>query len=720
MKKIKILLASAMLTLFSGASKADEGMWLPILLGKKYAEMQKLGLKLTAEDIYSVNKSSLKDAIVALGGGFCTGEMISKEGLMLTNHHCGYDAIQKFSTTTNNYLRDGFWAMSRSQEIHVPGLTVWFLDRMEDVTDKILKGTSVGMTEGERAKIIQANIKELNDASQEEGKRIQIKNMFSGNEYYMFVYNIFSDVRLVGAPPESIGKFGGDTDNWMWPRHTGDFCMFRVYSDKDNNPSEYKEDNVPYKPKHHLPVSLKGVEQGDYAMVMGYPGSTDRYLTSYGVKQAVELDQPARVKIRGMKLDIMKEFMDKDESVRIQYASKYARISNYWKYFMGQSEQLVNNKVYDKKKTLENQFQDWVNAESERKEIYGDVLKSFEKYYAESSKTIIPEVYFGEAIFGVELHLFIMNNFGMRSALLPALKDNDATKIAAAKKSILDNADKFYKDYDARVDQKIYAAMLELYYKDVDPLFHPTSLENTRKKFKGFDAYAAAYFAKSPFTSKAKLAAFLDKVTTKSLENDMAYKLFNEFMTIYIEKLMGAGQGNDALKERADRLFIDGIRKLNSDKFYAPNANSTMRVTYGSVLNYEPKDGVLYKHYTTLRGVIEKEDPTNPDEFTVPAKLKELYNTKNYGQYADKNGDLVVNFLTNNDITGGNSGSPTINANGELIGTAFDGNWEAMSGDIYFEPDLQRTIVCDIRYVLFIVDKYAGAGHLVQEMTIVK
>ena len=718
-KKTKILLIAAVLMLFGNTSRADEGMWLPLILGKKYAEMQKLGLKLSAEDIYSVNKSSLKDAVVALGGGFCTGEIISKEGLLLTNHHCGYDAIQKFSTTTNNYLKDGFWAMSRSEEIHVPGLTVWFLDRMEDVTNKILKGIDAKTPDEERTKLIQANIDELSKASKEEGKEIRIKNMFAGNAYYLFVYTIYKDVRLVGAPPESVGKYGGDTDNWMWPRHTGDFCMFRVYADKDNNPTDYKEDNVPYQPKHHLPISLKGVEQGDYAMVIGYPGSTNRFLTSYGVKQAVELDQPARVKIRGIKLDIMKEFMDQDPAVRIKYASKYARVSNYWKYFMGQSEQLVRNKVYDKKKALENDYQTWANANTQRKEIYGEVLNTFDKAYQESNKTILASVYFQEAIFGIELHSFIMNNFGIRSSLLPALKTNDAEKIEAAKKDILKRAESFYKDYNMATDQKTYAAMLGLYYNDVNKDFHPAGLETTRKKFKSFEKYAAAYFAKSPFTSQEKLSAYLNKVTLKSIENDMAYKLLNDFLEVYREKISSAGQANAASLEKANRLFIDGLHQMNPDKLYAPDANSTMRITYGQVLNYEPADGVLYKHTTTLKGVMEKEDPSN-DEFIVPEKLKELYNKKDYGQYADKNGELIVNFLSNNDITGGNSGSPVINGNGELIGTAFDGNWEAMSGDIYFEPDLQRTISCDIRFVLFIVDKYAGATHLVNEMTLVK
>ncbi len=707
--------------------KADEGMWLPLLIKRlNHVDMQKCGLQLTAEEIYSVNNSSLKDAIVALGGGFCTGEIISGEGLMLTNHHCGFGTIQANSTTEHDYLTDGFWAMNKEQEIPAD-FGVWFLDRMDDVTDIVLEGVTDEMKEGERTALIQKNIAALKaKESAEKGDdfRLQIKSFYYGNEYYMFKYNVFNDVRLVGAPPSSIGKYGGDTDNWMWPRHTGDFSMFRVYANKNNKPAEFAKDNVPYKPKHHLPVSIAGVEEGDYAMIMGYPGSTDRYLTSYGVQDAVSVEQPARVLIRRTKLDIMEIGMNKEQKVRIQYASKHASTSNYWKYFVGQSAQLVKNNVYDKKKAIEDAYIKWSNADKTRAAKYGNAITLIAEAYGKNNQYTLPNVYFEEAIFqGPDVFSFVMSNFGFRSAMKGALSSENEEKIEAAKKGIKEAAPAYFKDYNQEIDENLLASMLEMFSSNVDAKYHPATLTEIKTKYKGnFKAFAKKYYSKSPFASEEKLTIWLDKFSKKAVEKDPIYNLMNEFIEIYIQQIIMPQQLSAESLARGMRLFVDGTKQMNKDKAYASDANSTMRVTYGNVLAYDGADAIHYHHITTLEGVMQKEVVTDNKnhEFYVPKKLKDLYNSKDYGQYAMKDGRLPVGFLSNNDITGGNSGSPVINAKGQLIGTAFDGNWEAMSGDIYFEPNIQRTISVDIRYTLFIIDKYAGASHLVKEMTLVK
>lgn len=721
MKKITLLLV-AVFTLSAINVKADEGMWLPLLIKRlNYVDMQEHGLQLTAEEIYSVNNSSLKDAIVALDGRFCTGEIISDQGLMLTNHHCGYGSIQANSTPENNILTNGFWAKTKEDEIPVD-FTVWFLERMDDVTDRVLKGVKDDMPEGERQGVISENIKKIKEEEGDEFE-IQIKSFYHGNEYYMFKYNIFKDVRLVGTPPESIGKYGGDTDNWMWPRHTGDFSMFRVYADKNNKPAEYSKDNVPYKPKHHLPVSLSGVKENDFAMILGYPGSTDRYLTSYGVEEAVNIEQPLRVKIRRTKLDIMEIGMEADPAVRLQYASKHAGVANYWKYFLGQSTQLVNNNVYDKKKAIEDKFLAWARADKERNKKYGNALALIEEYYKESEKYVVPNTYFGEAIFqGPEIFEVMLSHFGFRSDMAAAIKSEDEAKMNEAAKAIKEEMPDYYKDFNLEIDKNTLAAMLEMYYNEVDKEFHPETLTYIAGKYKqDWAKFADKYYAKSPFASKAEAEDFLDNFSLKTLEKDLCYKLMNEFIEIYIQKIIIPGQTMNSKYEKGMRLFVDGLRQMNPDHAYASDANSTMRLTYGNVLPYAGADAVNYHYITTLKGVMEKEVKTKDKthEFYVEPKLKELYENKDYGRFAMENGELPVAFLTNNDITGGNSGSPVINAKGELIGTAFDGNWEAMSGDIYFEPNLQRTISVDIRYTLFIIEKFGGAKHIVDEMTLV-
>lgn len=713
MRKLIVLFCTLSLTF---VSRADEGMWLLMHLKKmNYAEMQKKGLKLTPEEIYDINKPGLKDAIVNLGG-FCTGEIISNKGLLLTNHHCAYDAIQTFSTVENDYLTNGFWAKDHKAEIHVPGLFVSFLVRMEDVTDKIL--SSVGDKKGaEREKAAKKRMESIKkDAESGTKYNAEVKSFFDGNEYYLFVYETYNDIRLVGAPPSSIGKFGGDTDNWMWPRHTGDFSLLRVYANADNQPAEYSENNVPLKPRHHLPVSLKGVKENDYSMILGYPGSTDRFLSSYGVKNAIEIDQPARVKLRATRLEIMKKDMDANDKVRIQYASHYAQISNYWKYFIGQTRGLKRLNVYEKKKAEEDAFQEWANADKDRKKKYGQVIKQIEEAYTELNKTTLLDVYFNECIFGIEINLFFAKTFSLYFALQN--KEITPDKLAEVVAGIRPDIEDYFKNHNAPTDIKLMAALLERYYKDIDPQFHPKELTAIASKSKGdFMKWSTGYYAKSIFTDKNRLEAYLKKPDLKRMQNDPGFKLMFDFIITY-QTFVASRESADNKLNDATRLYVEGLREMNPGKSYYPNANFTMRLTYGSVLPYVPQDAVSYNYFTTLDGIMEKENP-NDDEFVVPAKLKELWKNKDYGQYAE-NGVLKVGFISNNDITGGNSGSPVINGNGELIGTAFDGNWEAMSGDIAFETNLQRTISVDIRYTLFIIDKFAGAKHLVDEMTLVK
>ena len=712
-------------------SLADEGMWLPMFINKlNYAEMQGKGLKLTPEEIYNVNNSSLKDAIVRLGRGFCSGEMISKEGLFLTNHHCGYNVIQENSTTEHDYLTNGFWAMSKEEELPA-GFSVSYLVHMVDVSTKINSELNESMSEEERANkvnelkqaIIEENIK--ND---ENGYEYEIKGFFKGNEFYMLVYNTFNDVRLVGAPPSSIGKFGGDTDNWMWPRQTGDFTLFRVYADIDNKPANFSKENIPYKPKHHLPISMKGVEKGDYAMIFGYPGSTDRYLTSYGVKLAIDQDQPARVKIRRKKLDLYEEGQAKSDKIRIQYAAKHAQVSNYWKYFIGQTRGLKRLNVYEKKKQQEIEFMEWVSKDDGRKQKYKDVMNMYEKAYSIFNNVELASTYWTEAIYGTEIIAFGFPYLGLEKALLAvenSKKEDEATqqKVKEALEKqierLKEGAKNHFKDYNADIDLKVMAAMFELYDMNLPENQKPKQFNDLVKKYKkDYNKIAETVFSKSFFTSEDKVISFLENPSAKVLDKDMSFQIAKDFLIFYYTVIPAFSSEAEDLKEKADRLYVAGLREMNTNKSYYPDANSTMRFTYGNILDYSPQDAVHYNYFTTLKGVIEKEDPNNSD-YTVPQKLKDLYYAKDYGQYAAKNGEIYTCFISNNDITGGNSGSGVINANGELIGTAFDGNWEAMSGDIAFESDLQRTISVDIRYTLFIIDKFAGAKHLIDEMDLV-
>ena len=704
---------------FSLTAIADEGMWLPQLLQAMNEEdMQAHGLQLTAEDLYSVNNSSLKDAIVSLNGGSCTGEMISSEGLMLTNHHCGFNEIQTHSSVINNYLRDGFWAMNRDQELKNEGLTVSFLVSIEEVTARVLAELTDDMTEKERsAKIREISKTIIDEKTADTHYNARVKSFFGGNDFYIMTYETFKDVRLVGAPPSAIGKFGGDTDNWMWPRHTGDFSLFRVYCAPDGTPAEYSVENVAYNPRHHLPIQLDGVKNGDYTMIFGFPGSTDRYLTSYGVQEAIEITNPATVEIRDEKLAIIKTGMNSSKKIKIQYAAKYAQTSNYWKYYIGQSKGLKRMRVYDKKVAIEDAFRVWVAEDDSRIEKYGEALDLIESAYTINRTIALNRTYLNEAVFrGSEIMYFA---FKMNRAItqLPTDKKEKRVAIGALKKE----ANDYYKDYNSSVDQELFGAMLEMYYYNVPKTQHAPifkTIENQLFGFKklDFDYYAANTFNKSVFSTKEKFYAFLENPTLLILERDPAYKTLMSIYNQYIEQISEKRSEVREKLNKGNRLFIAGLREMNPDKNFYPDANSTMRTTYGNVGDYEPSNAMHYDYYTTIDGIMEKEDATN-EEFIVPEKLKELYEVGDYGRYADKDGNLRINFISNNDITGGNSGSPVINAWGEIVGTAFDGNWEAMSGDIAFENEVQRTISVDIRYTMFIIDKFAGATHLIDEMT---
>jgi hypothetical protein len=694
----------------STVAKADEGMWLPFMLGRNYEDMKKHGLKLTSEQLYSINKSSLKDAVISFGG-FCTGEIISKKGLILTNHHCGYDAIADASSPEKNYLDNGFWAKNTSEEIAVPGLTATFMIRMEDVTATITKELNEKMTLEERA----AKIKEVvaileKDAVVGTQYEAFVRDFYDGNEFYLFVKETYKDVRLVGTPPQSSGKFGGDTDNWMWPRHTADFSMFRVYAGSDNKPAAYSESNVPMVPRHSLPISLAGVKKDDYAMVMGFPGRTNRFLTSYGVEQAISIEQPKIVDVRAMKLQIMKKYMDKDLAVRLKYSSKYAQVANYWKYFIGQTEQLKNNKVADKKRAIENEFLKFTAGKSD----YNDVLKDIDMAYQATNSIIYLRVYQSEFVRQVDINSLAFT----LKASIDASKKGQAERSTMMRESAFEQATTFFKERNMEIELETLEEVLKMYIKDIPKEQRFGITKDIDEK--GIASFIARLKAFSIFTSEARFSDFAKNYDEKMLTNDPLFILIKDLDQAYQNAMADASikLGSEKL-QRATRLFVKGVREMQTNKKFYPNANSTMRLTYGNVLPYTTNEGKNMDFTTDFDGLIAKEDPTNP-EFVVDPRMKDLWSKKDYGQYADKTGKLVVNFLTNNDITGGNSGSPCINAKGELLGAAFDGNWEAMSGDIYFEPNLQRTIVCDIRYILWIVDKCYGATNLISEMELVK
>ena len=701
---------------------ADEGMWmLTDLKAQNAVAMRELGLEIPVEEVYNANGISLKDAVVHFGGG-CTGEVISSEGLVLTNHHCGYGAIQQHSNVEHDYLTEGFWAMNRDAELLTPGLTVTFIDRILDVTsyvtDQLKKdedpnGTNY-LSPSYLSKVAERFAKDEN-IEVTPATKLELKAFYGGNKYYMFVKTVYSDIRMVGAPPSSIGKFGADTDNWMWPRHTCDFSVFRIYADANGEPAEYNENNVPLKAKKHLAISLKGINEGDYAMIMGFPGSTNRYLTQSEVKQRMHSTNEPRIRIRGVRQDVLKKEMAASDKVRIQYASKYAGSSNYWKNSIGMNKAIIDNKVLETKAEQEAKFAAFAKAKGNTD--YEKVVSEIDAAIEKSNPILYNYTCFREVFQGgIE--------FGTPYLILDKLKDAIKNKDKEAINKNIETLKKVYadihnKDYDHEVDRKVAKALLPLYAEMVPADALPAFYTTIQKDFKGnYDAYVDHCYDNSIFSNEANFNKFIKKPTVKAIEKDpmTAYvRAKYDLMDKLGNELAESMKGMDLLH----KTYVRGLCEMYSPEPKAPDANFTIRLTYGNVKSYNPKDGVHYKYYTTLKGVMEKEDPTNP-EFVVPAKLKELYEAKDFGRYALPNGDMPACFLTTNDITGGNSGSPVINGNGELIGAAFDGNWESLSGDINFDNNLQRCIAVDIRYVLFIIDKLGGCKHLIDEMTIVE
>ncbi|MDR1592873.1 MAG: S46 family peptidase [Prevotellaceae bacterium] len=717
MKKILLFLIVSVILI--PQTRADEGMWLlPLIEKLNIKDMKKAGFKLSAKDIYSINSSSIKDAVVIFGGG-CTGEIISGQGLLLTNHHCGYGAIQQHSSVENDYLKDGFWAKNKSEEKPTPGLAVQFLERIEDVTDQIAPALKDVSSEEKRAEIIA----KLSDSIAKNARnntshiRAYVSPMFGGNDFYLIVYKIYSDVRLVGAPPSSIGKFGADTDNWMWPRHTGDFSIFRVYSDANGNPADYSENNVPLRPKHHFPISLKGFKEGDFAMVMGFPGSTQRYMTSWEVDERISISNANMIKIRGIRQELMMEDMLADPKVKIQYATKYSGSSNYWKNSIGMSKALKKLKVIDQKRAQEIQFTNWTNADAGRKELYGNALSLIESAVKGRAKNLYARQYLSESVLrGCEIVSFA-NTF---ADLYNALQNGETQNIQRTVEASKEWMENFFKNYNQATDKKISAVMLKLYYDNVPQEDRPAIFDTIYNEYAGdFGKYVDYLFSNTFLLDKEKIEAFWNNPTEKTPENDIAIKLARS-VSQKIREFQKEDAANSLKYREGHRKYVAGLREMYEGvRPVYPDANFTMRLTYGKISGYEPQDAGYFEHVTTAKGIIEKEDPDNW-EFVVPEKLKQLIGTKDFGAYAMKDGRLPVNFIFSGDITGGNSGSPVLNAKGELIGTAFDGNWEAMSGDIAYETNLQRCINLDIRYTLFVIDKYADAKYLIDEMTIVK
>jgi len=706
MRKISLILLTT-ISLF--IVKADEGMWmLPLIEKLNMQKISGLGCTLTADEIYSDKNISLKDAVIVFGNG-CTGVVVSNQGLIFTNHHCGYGAIQQHSTVEHNYLKNGFTAQKLEDEIPSPGLTVKFLVSITDVTERVMSQLPLSLTGDNRIKKQDSILNTIKTEFSKDNKYVvSTKSFYSNNEFYVFVHEEFTDVRFAYAPPSSIGKFGGDTDNWMWPRHTGDFSVFRVYSNKDGKPAEYSKDNIPYNPKRFATVSNKGYQPGDYSMIMGNPGTTTRYLSSWGIENRMKNINAARIDIRGAKQAVWTSFMRSDEAINIAYASKYARSSNYWKNSIGMNKALTKLQIVNRKKAEEAAFEAWVNADESRKTKYGTVLADLKSGYEKAN---------------IQTHAL---NFLIESLVSGIEMPSIANKISALtenkynKDSVLTKAKKYYTDYYAQVDEATFSVMLDEYKKAVDPDYLPAFYSVIDKKFKGDSKkYAASIYSKSVFTNSDKLAKALNKKSVNLL-NDPALLYWREVMGM-VESIQ-KGSYKVATQQIADarRLYEAGLKEMalatNTARY--PDANFTMRLTYGTIGGYKPSDAVDYNYYTTVEGILEKEIPGDYD-FDVPAELKKAIIAKDYANYLDaKTGKMHVAFLSNNDITGGNSGSPIFNAKGELIGLAFDGNWEAMSGDIVFEPDLQRTINVDVRYILFVMDKVGGAKRLIDELSI--
>ena len=716
MKKL-LLSIMAVATLFS--ARADEGMWLPYLIGKNYEEMVRMGLKLSKDDLYSINNSSLKDAIVQFGGG-CTAEVISPSGLLLTNHHCGYGNIAGLSTVQNNYLENGFWAMSHAQELPAPGLSVIFLERMEDVTEEINKATR--RLKGDKlTKKLDAIRKEIETRESQNGKYVtSVKEFFNGNQQILLVYKRYTDVRLVGTPPRSLGKYGGDTDNWMWPRHTADFSIFRIYAGPDNEPAAYSANNVPLRPKKFLPVSAKGVKEGDFAMIFGYPGRTNRYEIASGLNMAIEDVNPSIVKLREERLAIMRRNMQADPAVNLKLTSQYASISNYWKYFIGQTEQLKRRNVVARKQQEEAAFIKWAG-----KGEYKNLLRDYEQAYAEYRPYAKHVTYYSEGFRAPALARLAAALEPLDKMLKPDTTVHQDTikkyvnQLRAGRKAVLGGA------FDLATDREILAKTAEMFYNDVPRAQHPDVYQRVIfSKFGSatepgtFSEYASHMYANTFLLDSARFEAFAANPTRAQIEADPAAQYAISFVRNFNQYYMPKYEAFNKRKAELSKSYVRGLMEMNgSERMFYPDANSTMRISYGQVKSYSPQDAVHYNYFTTMEGLMDKYKPGD-HEFDLPAEFIELVKKKDYGRYMSADSTLHINFITTNDITGGNSGSPIINGNGELIGIAFDGNWEAMSGDIAFDKEFKRTIAVDARFMLFIIEKLGGARNLIEEMEI--
>jgi len=701
--------------------RADEGMWIPILIEKYNIRlMQEKGFKLTAEDIYSVNRASMKDAIIMFERGSCTGELISPEGLFITNHHCGEGQIQKHSNLENDYLKNGFWAMSNKEELSNPGLTVTFLKWMEDVTDKVLSGVTASMDPSERDKVININIGKIRDkAVQGTDYSANVKPFYMGNQYFLFVTETFRDIRLVGAPPSTIGKFGGETDNWIWPRHTGDFSLFRIYADKNNKPADYSTDNVPYKPLYYFPISLKGVKEGDFTMVFGYPASTSEYVPSYYIDMVKNYVNPKRIAIRTKEIEIIEAAMASDPLVRIQYSSKKTRIANSWKKWIGEIHGLERMNTIGKKQEYESKFMKWVSEDSSRIARYGNIIPLYRELYDKLKDYNLVNSFTDEVMTGAESVRFA----GNIRALVNLYEQNSPDhEILTAKERLIERAKAFFRDYDKGTDKKLFVTVMRMYGENLDPKWQCPEYLKLKNQCQGdFGTFADKFYDQSVFTDETKYNAFIKDFSKSSLAklNKDPFYIFacgaNDFLS---KNVKGELFTLNSEIEKLDRLYMAAQMEFGKGKVFYPDANSTLRISYGEVKGYKSRDAVYFTCYTTLRGIIEKDNPDIYD-YTVPEKLKELYRERDFGRYT-QDGEVPVCFIADNHTTGGNSGSPVINAEGYLIGVNFDRAWEGVASDMAFNPEQSRNISLDIRYALFIIDKFAGAGYLLKEMKIIE
>ncbi len=718
MKKF-IYLVFALLT-SSHFVLAGEGMWIPVLLQQlNEQEMQQMGMRITAEDIYSINRSSLKDAIVLFGRG-CTGEIISNQGLLLTNHHCGYGQIQRHSTLQNDYLKDGFWAMNQTEELPNPGLTVTMMVKMEEITEKVLDGVTNEMTESERNTIIKDNIKKITEtADQESGLTTSIRPFYHGNQYYIIYNRIFKDIRLVGAPPSNIGKFGGDTDNWMWPRHTGDFSLFRIYVDKDGNPAEYHPDNIPYTPDFHLPISIKGIDEGDFTFVFGYPARTNQYLPAAAVHMITEVSNPARIALRQKRLEVFKRYSDTDPKIRIQYAAKDAGVGNAWKKMIGESKGIHRLHAIDRKQETETRFTEWAKTDPNLKKTYSELIPAFEQNYKQLEKLTLAMDYINEAGMGIELFQLANRFRPLATELQKTTIDPDKLQeLETTLKSIIQS---FFKDYHQPIDREVAAALLALWTENQPENFRPDFLNVIAQKG-NVQAAVNNLFDKSMFTSPANIEKWMQlnpKKKLKKLGQDPVWQAISDIHSFSQSNLLQPMRAITASNDSLQRLYMKGLMAMQPGKRFYPDANFTLRVTYGKIEGYSPADAIYYSPYTTLDGIMEKENPDIFD-YVVEDRLKELYHTGDFEPYADTEGRLRIAFAASNHTTGGNSGSPVLNADGQMIGLNFDRCWEGTMSDLMYDPAMCRNISVDIRYVLFIIDKFAQATHLIDEMTIIR